>query len=348
MPAPPSAKALVPFVSVENMMRLVRHVGVEAMLIELAEAIKADFARWERFEKTPRITAHSPDGVIELMPISDGELYSFKYVNGHPKNAASGLQTVTAIGLLAEVRTGYPLLLAEMTLLTALRTAATSALAARYLKPERARTMALIGNGAQAEFQALAMHAICGIETVRLYDVDSHATEKVRRNLHGMGLGLIACPSAEAAVEGADIITTSTADKRSTTILTDAIVRPGVHINAIGGDCPGKTELSPLILQRSDVFVEYAPQSRIEGEIQQMDPDFPVTELWEVVVGAKPGRSDERQITVFDGVGFAIEDFSALRRVRQRLAGADFHEQLDLVADPDDPRDLYGMLMRAG
>jgi ornithine cyclodeaminase len=347
MPAPPSAKALVPFVSVENMMRLVRHVGVEAMLIELAEAIEADFARWERFEKTPRIAAHSPDGVIELMPISDGELYSFKYVNGHPKNAAGGLQTVTAIGLLAEVSTGYPLLLAEMTLLTALRTAATSALAARYLKPERARTMALIGNGAQAEFQALAMHAVCGIEIVRLYDVDSHATEKVRRNLQGMKLALIACSSAEAAVEGADIITTSTADKRSATILTDAMVGPGVHINAIGGDCPGKTELSPLILQRSDVFVEYAPQTRIEGEIQQMGPDFPVTELWEVVVGAKPGRSGKNQITVFDGVGFAIEDFSTLRRVRQRLAGADFHEQLDLVADPDDPRDLYGMLMRS-
>ena len=120
MLAPPSAKALVPFVSVENMMRLVRHIGVEAMLVELTEAIEADFARWQRFEKTPRIAAHSRDGVIELMPITDGELYSFKYVNGHPKNAASGLQTVTAIGMLAEVKTGYPLLLAEMTLLTAL------------------------------------------------------------------------------------------------------------------------------------------------------------------------------------------------------------------------------------
>ena len=186
---------------------------------------------------------------------------------------------------------------------------------------------------------------------VRHVGVEAHAHRACggdrSRNLHGMGLGLIACPSTEVAVEGVDIITTSTADKRSATILTDAMVGPGVHINAIGGDCPGKTELSPLILQRSDVFVEYAPQTRIEGEIQQMDPDFPVTELWEVVVGAKPGRSDERQITVFDGVGFAIEDFSTLRRVRQRLAGADFHEQLDLVADPDDPRDLYGMLMRS-
>jgi len=347
MLAPPSAKALVPFVSVQNMMRLARHVGVEAMLVELTEAIEADFARWERFEKTPRIAAYSRDGVIELMPISDGELYSFKYVNGHPKNPAGGLQTVTAIGLLAEVNTGYPLLLAEMTLLTALRTAATSALAARYLKPEHARTMALIGNGAQAEFQALVMRAVCGIKTVRLYDVDSRATEKVRRNLHGTGLALIACPSAEAAVEGAEIITTSTADKRLAIILTDAMVGLGVHINAIGGDCPGKTELSPSILQRSDVFVEYALQTRIEGEIQQMEPDFPVTELWEVVVGAKPGRRNDKQNTVFDGVGFAIEDFSALRYVRQRLAGADFHQELDLVADPDDPRDLYGMLMRA-
>jgi ornithine cyclodeaminase len=182
---------------------------------------------------------------------------------------------------------------------------------------------------------------------VRLYDVDPRATEKVQRNLHSTGLGLIACPSVEAAVEEANIITTSTADKRLATILTDAMVGPGVHINAIGGDSPGKTELSASILRRSDVYVEYAPQTRTEGEIQQMAPDFPVTELWEVIVGAKPGRRDVDQITVFDGVGFAIEDFSALRYVRRLLAGADFHENLDLVADPDDPRDLYGMLMRA-
>jgi ornithine cyclodeaminase len=347
MLAPPSAKALVPFVSVQNMMRLAAGAPCRGRG-HARRAYGGDRSRFCPLGAVRKDAAHRRlFAGLELIPISDGELYSFKYVNGHPKNPAGGLQTVTAIGLLAEVNTGYPLLLAEMTLLTALRTAATSALAARYLNPEHARTMALIGNGAQAEFQALVMRAVCGIKTVRLYDVDSRATEKVRRNLHGTGLALIACPSAEAAVEGAEIITTSTADRRSATILTDAMVGPGVHFNAIGGDCPGKTELSPLILQRSDVFVEYAPQTRIEGEIQQMEPDFPVTELWEVVVGAKPGRRYDKQNTVFDGVGFAIEDFSALRYVRQRLPGADFHEELDLVADPDDPRDLYGMLMRA-
>ncbi|MDX0569009.1 ornithine cyclodeaminase [Sinorhizobium medicae] len=343
----PSAKAMVPFVSVDNMMRLVHHLGIETVLAELTDAIEADFRRWESFDKTPRVASHSRDGVIELMPTSDGRVYSFKYVNGHPKNTAEGLQTVTAFGLLAEVSTGYPALLTEMTILTALRTAATSALAARHLAPKGARIMAMIGNGAQAEFQALAMKSVCGIDTVRLYDLDPRATQKAARNLDGAGLTIVSCRSAQEAIEGAGIITTCTADKQFATILTDNMVGTGVHINAIGGDCPGKTELHRDILKRSDVFVEYPPQTRIEGEIQQMEPDFPVTELWRVVTGEMQGRRDARQITLFDSVGFAIEDFSALRYVRERLPGTDFYQNLDMIADPDDPRDLFGMLLRA-
>ncbi len=348
MSAPlPSEKALVPFVSVENMMRLVHHIGVETMLVELTDVIEADFRRWELFDKTPRVASHSREGVIELMPTSDGEIYSFKYVNGHPKNMGQGLQTVTAFGLLAEVSTGYPVLLTEMTLLTALRTAATSAMAARHLAPKGARTMAIIGNGAQAEFQALAMRAVLGTDHVRLYDIDPLATEKAARNLAGFGLTVTACTTPEAAIEGAQIITTCTADKQYATILTDNMVGGGIHINAIGGDCPGKTELHRDILLRADTFVEYPPQTRIEGEIQQMDADYPVTELWKVVSGEVQGRRDAGQITLFDSVGFATEDFSALRYVREKLKHNRFYQELDIIADPDDPRDLFGMLQRA-
>lgn len=343
----PSARAFVPFVSVENMMRLVHQIGVETVLEELADYIEEDFRRWELFDKTPRVASHSRDGVIELMPTSDGEVYGFKYVNGHPKNAKEGLQTVTALGLLAEVSTGYPVLLTEMTLLTALRTAATSAMVARHLAPTGVRTMALIGNGAQAEFQAIAMRAICGIEAVRLYDIDPAATRKAERNLAPLGLRITACRSAEEAIEGAGIVTTCTADKQYATILTDNMIGAGVHINAIGGDCPGKTEIHPDILKRADVFVEYPPQTRIEGDIQQMPADFPVTEIWEVIAGKAQGRASQHQLTLFDGVGFAIEDFSALRYVRDRLEGTDCAELLDMIADPDDPRDLFGMLQRA-
>jgi ornithine cyclodeaminase len=347
MPPSPSELAYVPFVSVENMMGLVHQIGIEKVLCDLADAIEADFKRWELFDKTPRVASHSAVGVIELMPTSDGEMYGFKYVNGHPKNTKEGLQTVTGFGLLADVDTGYPKLLSEMTLLTALRTAASSAMAARHLAPEGARTMAMIGNGAQSEFQCLAFKAICGIDTVRLYDIDPSATARCAANLKRHGLKVVSCTSGQEAMEGAEIITTCTADKQNATILTDNMVGSGVHINAIGGDCPGKTELHRDILLRSEIFVEYPPQTRIEGEIQQLEDDHPVTELWEVISGKAKGRTDAKQITLFDSVGFAIEDFSALRYVLTAIKGTPWFSNLDMVADPDDPRDLFGMFERA-
>ncbi len=338
---------IVPFVSVDNMMKLVLHVGIDRVLTDLADYIGEDFRRWPDFDKTPRVASHSDVGVIELMPTSDGEHYGFKYVNGHPSNTKTGLQTVTAFGVLADVATGYPVLLTEMTILTALRTAAMSALAAKHLAPAGATTMAMIGNGAQSEFQALAFRAICGVTHVRLYDIDPDATRKCIRNLDGCGLTLTFCTTPEEAIEGAQIITTVTADKQYATILTDNMVGPGVHINAVGGDCPGKTELHRDILLRSRIFVEYPPQTRIEGEIQQLDPDHPVTELWQVMTGALPGRQSLRDITLFDSVGFAVEDFSALRYIHDCLDTLPYSEPLDMIADPDDPRDLYGMLLRA-
>lgn len=343
----PSHLAFVPFVSVENMMALVHTIGIDIFLKELAEYIEADFKRWPSFDKTPRIAAHSPDGVIELMPASDDRLYGFKYVNGHPKNMREGLQTVIAFGMLADVGSGYPILLSEMTILTALRTAATSAMAAKYLAPANAKTMAIIGNGAQSEFQSLAFRELVGIRSLRLYDIDRSASEKCARNLQGMGFDIHICNSAQDAVENADIITTVTADKQCATILTDNMVGAGVHINAVGGDCPGKTELHRDILLRSAIFAEYPPQTRIEGEIQQLDADHPVTELWQVMNGSAEGRSSTTQITLFDSVGFAIEDFSALRYVCDKLPATGLYDKLDLIADPDDPRDLFGMVLRS-
>ncbi len=159
---------------------------------------------------------------------------------------------------------------------------------------------------------------------------------------------MVACPTPEDAILGAQIITTVTADKQYATILTDNMVGAGVHINGVGGDCPGKTELHRDILLRSSIFVEYPPQTRVEGEIQQLAPDHPVIELWQVMSGTAPGRTTAHEVTLFDSVGFAIEDFSALRYVRSKLAESGLGMQLDMIADPDDPRDLFGMVLRAG
>lgn len=275
----------MPFVSVENMLKLIYHHGLDRCLVELTDAIEANFRRWEAFDKTPRVAAHSPIGVIELMPVSDGTDYAFKFVNGHPSNAKRGLQTVTAFGALASVDTGYPTLFSEMTLLTALRTAATSAFATRTLARKDSQTAAIIGNGAQSEFQIRALAAVNGIRDFRLFDIDPKATARCAENLASLALTVTACSSREEAIQGADVITTCTADKSYQTILTDNLVGAGVHVNAIGGDCPGKTELHRDILLRSDIFVEYTPQTRVEGDIQQLEEDHPVTELWEVLGG---------------------------------------------------------------
>jgi ornithine cyclodeaminase len=343
----PDKLNIVPFVSVDHMMKLVLRIGVERFLVELAGYIEADFRRWEIFDKSPRVASHSPEGVIELMPTSDGKVYGFKYVNGHPRNTREGRQTVTAFGLLADVRNGYPVLLSEMTILTALRTAATSAVAAKHLAPAGADCMAIIGNGAQAEFQALAFKALLGVRRLRLFDIDHAATEKCQRNLAGMGFEMVACKSTEAAVEGARLVTTATADKQYATILTDNMVGAGVHINAVGGDCPGKTELHGDILRRPDarVVVEFEPQSRIEGEIQQLEPTFPVMEFSDVLSGKVRARTADGDVTIFDSVGFALEDFSALRylhRLHQEERGT--KREIDLLPALADPKDLFGEL----
>ncbi|GGH46915.1 ornithine cyclodeaminase [Microbacterium album] len=328
---------------VNNMVRWLAQSGTERVIAGIVEYLADDFARWEQFEKTPRIASHTPFGVIELMPASDRETYGFKYVNGHPSNPARGYQTVTAFGVLADVHNGYPTFLAEMTVLTALRTAATSALAARALARPDSTRMAMIGAGSQSEFQAIAMRGALGLSDLTVYDVDPDAIAKFVRNLAPLGFRITVAGDAGEACEGADIVTTCTADKALATVLRDADVAPGMHLNAIGGDCPGKTELDPAILDRSSVFVEYTPQTRIEGEIQARGPEFPVTELWEVLTGRATGRTSAEQITLFDSVGFAIEDLSALRYVRDAVAGTPFVDDIDLVAEPDDPKDLFGM-----
>jgi len=325
--------------------RIVAAHGLPQVLRRLEDAITADFRRWPDFDKVARVASHSPAGVIELMPVADATDYSFKYVNGHPGNGRLGLPTVMAFGVLADVATGVPRVLSELTITTALRTAATSVMAARVLARPDSRSMALIGNGAQSEFQALAFHHGLGIRVLRLFDTDPAATAKLVRNLASVpGLQLVRCASTAEAVRGADIVTTVTADKRNAVVISPGLLAPGTHLNAVGGDCPGKTELDPAVVQAARVFVEYEPQTRIEGELQQMPAGFAVTELWRVLTGQAAGRSHEQELTLFDSVGFALEDFSALRLMAKLAAGLGLGQRVDLIPQLDDPRDLISQI----
>ncbi|BDI06279.1 ornithine cyclodeaminase [Sphaerotilus microaerophilus] len=328
----------------DDVVEWVRRVGLSPCIARVAERIESDFLRWADFDKSARVACHSSDGVIELMPIADAQHFAFKYVNGHPVNTRVGLPTVMAFGVLADVATGAPRLISELTVITAIRTAAMSAVAARALARPNCRTMALIGNGAQSEFQALAMRDALGICALRLFDVDPAATAKLVENLTGQGMAVTLCRSTAEALEGADIVTTVTADKQCATIVTPQMLSAGMHLNAVGGDCPGKTELHPQVLERGRVFVEYEPQTRIEGDVQQMPADFPVTELWRVLAGEVEGRRSADEVTVFDSVGFALEDFSALSVLYEAASLLGLGQDIDLVAAPANPKNLFGLL----
>lgn len=333
------------FIDVPTMAKYFNDKGVANLIAELVPYLVDDFKAWDEFDKIPRVASHSDIGVIELMPVSNDNLYAFKYVNGHPSNFKYNLSTVMAFGALAEVKTGYPLLLSELTLSTAIRTAATSVMVASYLARKDSKVMALIGNGSQSEFQALGFIKVLGIKEIRLFDIDAFATQKFLQNMQELApdVTFVPCKDAKEACLGADIITTVTADKKNAIIVTADMLSPGVHINAVGGDCPGKTELDEKILDIAKVFVEFEPQSRIEGEIQHVSEDYQVTEMHEVIKGTKAGRANDDEITVFDSVGFALEDYSVLRMLYDLAKRDKVGTFIELVPTMEDPKDLIGL-----
>ncbi|WP_204723380.1 ornithine cyclodeaminase [Fastidiosibacter lacustris] len=335
-------------ISVEKLAELIHKHGLKQYFIDLMATLKGDFLRWQEFDKIPRPAFHVPDGVIELMPTADKQLFAYKYVNGHPKNPLQNKQTIIATGQLSKVSDGHPLLISEMTVLTGLRTAATAALATDYLARKDAKTLALIGTGAQSDFQALATALVRDIKTIRYHDIDPKAMCRFEKNMQTYNFELVPCKSNEEAIKGADIVTVCTACKAHAIVIENDWVRPGVHINGLGGDCPGKTELDKSILTRAKVVVEFFEQSFIEGEIQcfteQEAKKVVYAELWELIEGQKQGRTSADEITVFDSVGFALEDFSVLKLTYQLAEKYDIGVPINMIPVLKDPKDLFSVL----
>lgn len=337
---------MVRIVELSAMRTLLQTEGVQATLRGVSQYVREDFARWHEFHKEPRSAIHYPFGVMELMPIADDRYYSFKFVNGHPGNTRQGKLTVVAFGMLADVKTGYPLLISEMTVLTSLRTAATSALVARYCADPDTELMALIGCGSQAEFQILAMANQLPLREVRVYDRRPEAMQRLLQNLSGYSLRVVPCRTIIDAVTGVSLITTATAARCHQRILTAHDVTAGTHINAIGGDSPGKTELDVDLVRKARVIVEFEAQTRREGEIQLLPVDSPVIELADIVSGKAAARTSDDQITLFDSVGFALEDFSVLRYVYQRVRSQHLGYESGLVPEQIPGNDLFAWLVK--
>lgn len=336
-------------ITVESLTELLKRHGFDNYMMDLMKALKRDFKNWNLFTKMPRPAMHVPSGVLELMPICDNKkYYSFKYVNCHPKNPLIGKQTIVATGQLSRIDTGYPLMFSEMTILTALRTAATLALATDLMARKNAHTLALIGTGAQSEFLVKGLQLVRDIKEVRYFDIDSKAMDKFEKNMTNKSFKLVRCKNAQEATLGADIITVCTASKAQVDVIKNEWINAGVHINALGGDTIEKTELELSILPRCRIVVEYFDQSQVEGEIQRLSKEeaeeLVYAQLYELVNGSKKGRQNEKEITLFDSVGIALEDYSALRLTFELAEKYNIGEECNLTPLIKDPKDLMAAI----
>jgi len=209
--------------------------------------------------------------------------------------------------------------------------------------------LALIGTGAQSEFQVKGLKVVRDIKEVRYFDIDPKAMDKFEKNMRSIGIKLVRCHDAEEAVKGADIITTITACKANVDVIKDRWVKAGVHINALGGDTVGKTELELSLLPRCRVVVEYFDQSLIEGEIQRLNNEaakkLVYAELYELVNGSKKGRVNDQEITLFDSVGIALEDYSALRLTYELANKYNLGEERNFTPQVNDPKNLLSALI---
>jgi ornithine cyclodeaminase len=258
-------------ITLKNVQQIISKIGYQEFNQGLLGYLEEDFKKWNSFEKNARLAFYKNKGVMELMPICGEELFSYKYVNGHPFNTKLNKLTVVGSGLLAEVSTGEPILISEMTLLTALRTGATSSLASKYLARKNSNKIGIIGCGSQSEFQVLAHLNNFDVKKIYYFDTDQKAMQKFKHNLAKFKIQLIACESSQEVAKDSDIVICCTAYPAKQEILKKDYLKPGQHINAIGGDSPHKTELEVSILDFVDkIVVEYFPQTSHEGEIQNL------------------------------------------------------------------------------
>jgi alanine dehydrogenase len=265
------------------------------------------------------------DGDFRAMPASLPGAAGMKWVSVHTENPAKGLPTVMAVLILNDADTGYPLVIMDASETTALRTAATSTIASKYLARKDLKTLGIVGAGYQAYHHIKAHCELFKFQEIMVSDISPKATGRLIDSLPN--LPLRAC-SLEETVK-ADIVCTLTPAHQP--VVLNKWLKPGTHINAVGADAEGKEELEPSILIEARVVVDDLRQAIHAGEI-----NVPVSTgiykkeqifatLGEIIAGYKQGRTNNEMITVFDSTGLAIEDIAVAglvyEKARQHGAG---------------------------
>lgn len=320
-------------------MLVLSRADLERILVpaDVVEAIATGFREHAEGRATvpPRSVAEvGDDGLLLLMPAAtrpssaEAGAVGAKILTYHAANRARGHPTIHASYLLMDGETGRPRALLEGTFLTALRTGATSALAARSLAREDARRVLCIGAGAQAGFQLACLAGVRPIERVVVAGRDpARAATFVQTLRARSGLPVDLCHDPRAAAREADIVTCATTS--ATPVVFGADLRPGTHVDLVGAFRPTDREADTEVIRRARVVVDtYAGALHSAGDLLiplgegAIDRGHVAAELGELVTGRRAGRTRADEITVFKSVGWALEDLVTARLAYNRATAA--------------------------
>ncbi|WP_084737959.1 ornithine cyclodeaminase family protein [Cystobacter ferrugineus] len=339
----------------QEMRRLVAAVGLHALMDETIAALERTLARFDPAHTELRKREgfqyqHPFPGVLEWMPVMEvGRQAVIKLVGYNPANVEGrGLPTILSTISLYDVTTGHLRALCDGTFPTALRTGAASAVASRHLARPDSRVLGLVGCGAQAVTQAHALSRLFPLERLLVHDRHPETARGFARRVDFLGLPVEAVP-LERVEREADILCTATSvEVGAGPVISGTHLQPHVHINAVGSDLPGKTELPLDLLRRALVCPDYLPQALVEGECQQLQPGEIGPSLFELARASELGRRHHGRPTVFDSTGIALEDQVVIEVLLTHAQNLGIGRLLQLESLADDPRDPYGFLRTEG
>ena len=270
-----------------------------------------------RSEMPAKTYLHFPqhEGVLLAMPGSLPEMdqAAVKLIGVHTRNPVEhGLPTLLSLIVLISPDTGEPVCIMDGSYVTGMRTGAAAGVATKLLARPDSKVLGIIGAGFEGPFQLDAVRNVLQLENVLINDLVAEKAESLAALAMGFGLNGRACETAEEVVRGCDVLVTATPSDRP--IVRDEWVHEGMHLNCVGSYAAGKQEIEPAILRRSIVVVDDWEQASHAGEINvpvsngEFDRSGVHAELTEIAAGLKPGRMDDKAITVFDTTGLAIQD----------------------------------------
>lgn len=331
-----------------------RTVGVDQLMDDLIDRLERACRQYDPATTTapPRSGFHYQvpvTGLVEWMPIHTlGEPTVLKVVAYHPANPGErNLPTILSTISAYDASTGHLIGLMDGVLVTALRTGAASAVASRVLARPDSRVLGLVGCGAQAITQLHALSRVFELDTVLFFDTDPGAAHSFVERASCLGLRTVRFERApvEAVVSRSDLLCVqTTVPVGEGPVFDDLATREHLHVNAVGSDFPGKTELPLALLRKSLVCPDFRGQALVEGECQQLRYEVLGPELTQLVAEAERFHRFRERLTIFDSTGWALEDRVAADLFLQHAGVLGLGTEVEVELHSCEPQNPYSFL----